>query len=66
MMEYFRISKEETIFIGDMPVDIQTAKSAGIDVCVVMWGYGHNDELEQLKPDFIAHSPHDLVPLIKE
>ena len=65
IMEYFGVDKKETVFVGDMPVDIQTAKSAGIDVCVVTWGYGHNDQLEQLQPDFIAHSPHDLVPIIK-
>lgn len=35
------VTKEETVYIGDSEVDLQTAHNAGIDVILVPWGFRH-------------------------
>lgn len=39
-------SKEETIYIGDSSVDLDTAKNAGVDSAWVSWGFRRADEME--------------------
>ena len=34
------INEEETLYIGDMGVDIEFAKNVKMDVCIVSYGYG--------------------------
>ena len=34
------ISKEKILFVGDMLVDVNTAKNAGIDIVYCKWGFG--------------------------
>ena len=36
----YNINEEETLYIGDMKVDIEFAKNVKIDVCIVSYGYG--------------------------
>ena len=33
------ISREKAVYIGDSEVDIQTAANAGLDACIVSWGF---------------------------
>ncbi|MBE7084449.1 MAG: HAD family hydrolase [Clostridiales bacterium] len=39
IMERMGVSKEETVYIGDSEVDIQTSKNAGVDCISVTWGF---------------------------
>ncbi len=55
---------ENTLFIGDSEVDIQTAKNAGLKSAAVCWGFRDTKQLKQSFPDIIAHSPHHLARLI--
>ncbi len=48
------ISKEETVYIGDSCVDMQTGKNAGVTTVGVSWGFRPKAELESYNPDFIA------------
>lgn len=38
---------ENTVYIGDSEVDIETAKNAGVDCISVLWGYRKREELEK-------------------
>lgn len=40
MLEQYGCTKEQALFIGDSSVDRETARKAGIDVCITAWGYG--------------------------
>ena len=40
MAQNLNISKEKILFVGDMLVDVNTAKSAGIDIIYCKWGFG--------------------------
>ena len=39
VMEKIGAKKDETVYIGDSEVDIQTAKNAGVDCISVSWGF---------------------------
>jgi len=54
------ITKERSIIIGDMAIDIMTGKNTGIKTCWVTYGLGKREDVEPLKPDFIID---DLIEL---
>ncbi len=56
------ISKISTILVGDSPIDIMTAKNAGIPIFSVASGNHSYDELETYKPDYLSISISGLVP----
>ena len=57
-------SQENTLFVGDSNVDIQTAKNGGLTSCGVLWGFRSRQELEQEGADYLASTPEDLLTLI--
>jgi HAD superfamily hydrolase (TIGR01509 family) len=61
-LEVLGVRKEDCLFIGDAPTDIEAGHRAGIRTCAVTWGYGDHEELAQAAPDFWAHAPHELLP----
>lgn len=46
-------TREESLYVGDMVVDIQTARAAGVPVWVVPTGLDTRDALEAARPDCI-------------
>ena len=52
--------KDETIYVGDSEIDIETAKNAGIDCIVVLWGFRDECFLRsQYHNIHYIHSPND-------
>ena len=43
----------ETIFCGDSIIDVETARAAGLAVCLVGWGYGTN-HAHKIHPDLVV------------
>ena len=60
ILEENQLSAKETIFIGDMQHDVETAKLGGIGSCAVLTGYNKREQLEEVKPDFIAKNLEHL------
>ena len=60
----FGVSKEETIYIGDSEVDIQTAVNAGIDKICVEWGFREHDFLLEHGGENFAVTPDDILKFI--
>lgn len=48
------IAQEETLYVGDSNVDMQTAANAHVPVCGVTWGFRPRAELEAYHPDYIV------------
>lgn len=59
---------EETVFIGDSTIDIETGKNAGVQTVAVTYGFRKRDQIEKSKPDFILDDLVDLMrcPLLIE
>lgn len=64
LMERMGAARENTLFVGDSNVDIQTAKNSGLASCGVLWGFRSREELEEEGADFIAPDPETLLRII--
>src|SRR5208283_5235208 len=51
---------EETLFIGDMQHDIETARHGGIHSCAVLTGYNTLEQLRAAQPDLIVEHLREL------
>ncbi|MBQ4053810.1 MAG: HAD-IA family hydrolase [Clostridia bacterium] len=64
MMKDFEVSKEETLYVGDSEVDIQTAQNAGVDCLLVAWGFKDESFLREHGAKRIIYQPCDLLKVI--
>jgi len=55
------VEPDECIFLGDMPVDIQTARSAGMYPVGALWGLRTADELSAAGAKLLAVNPAALA-----
>jgi phosphoglycolate phosphatase len=60
-----RLNPDETLFIGDMEHDIETAKHGGIHSCAVLTGYNTLDQLRAAGPDLIVEHLGELRGLLE-
>jgi phosphoglycolate phosphatase len=52
------------LFVGDMPVDMQTARAAGMMAVGALWGYRPAQSLLEAGAQVLVRSPLDLAQLI--
>ena len=64
-MAHFGASKDETVYVGDSNVDIETARNAGIDCISVTWGYRDKAALEKAGATAFAEDAKQLPVLLK-
>lgn len=55
----------ETLFVGDMPVDVRAARNSGMDVAVVASGSSSPEELAAAEPDHFLERFADLVKIVR-
>lgn len=60
IVEKTSIPKISTILIGDSPIDIMTAKNAGIHICAVASGNHAFEELKKYNPDYLYGAISEL------
>ena len=51
---------------GDSEVDVQTAANAGMDVCMVGWGFRNEEFLKENGAEFVVHSPKEAWEFINK
>ena len=54
----------EALVVGDMPVDIEMGRAAGVRTCGVLWGNATREQLAAAGADFIAASMEDIVAML--
>lgn len=64
VLEKYKIAPSRTLFIGDMTVDIETGKNAGVLTCAVSYGFHARAALEKMRPDFIIDDILELKELL--
>jgi len=55
---------EETLFIGDMQHDVETARHGGVHSCAVLTGYNTLTQLRDAQPDLIVEHLGELRDLL--
>ena len=61
-----QLHPEETLFVGDMEHDIETAKHGGIHSCAVLTGYNTLDQLRLAEPDVIVEHLGELRDILEQ
>ncbi|MCR5633940.1 MAG: HAD family hydrolase [Lachnospiraceae bacterium] len=63
-LEELVYSPENTLVVGDMPVDIMMGKSAGVYTCGVTYGNSDRDKLIETGADFVIDDIRELVDIV--
>ena len=53
----------DILYIGDETRDIEASRKSGIHVAAVTWGYNSSKALKSFRPDYVLHSPQELLEL---
>ncbi len=61
-----KLRPDETLFIGDMQHDIETARHGGIHSCAVLTGYNTLDQLRAAQPDVICEHLGELREILTQ
>src|SRR5262245_60423515 len=65
ILEENGLPPEETLFIGDMQHDIETAKHGGVHSCAVLTGYNTLGQLRVAEPDVIVEHLRELREILE-
>jgi phosphoglycolate phosphatase len=64
-LKRLQVAAAATLYVGDMVVDIECARAAGLPVWVVPTGSQALAELERAGPDAILADLHELLPRLQ-
>ncbi len=59
------LSPRETIFVGDMQHDIETAQHGGVWSCAVLTGFNHLEQLRASRPDLLVEHLGELQQILE-
>ncbi|WP_315523170.1 HAD-IA family hydrolase [Pseudoramibacter alactolyticus] len=65
ILDFYGCSKTEAILVGDTKTDYLTGRNAGIDVCMVTYGYGEKSTLQNFIPLYLIDDITEIKSVIK-
>jgi phosphoglycolate phosphatase len=65
IVEEHKLAPDETLFIGDMQHDVETAKHCGLHSCAVLTGYNSLAQLRAAEPDLIVEHLAELQRILE-
>lgn len=63
-LKALRCRAEEAWVVGDMPVDIQMGRHAGVRTCAVTYGNATKEQLAAAKADYVISDMQELLQII--
>ena len=63
-MKRLGLSPEETLFVGDSGVDMQTGVNCGMTAVGVTWGFRSSEELKKAGANHLIETPAQLLDLL--
>ena len=64
-MRQMGVTREETVYVGDSDVDVETARNAGVTCCAVSWGFRSVQCLKDAGATHIAATPKELLAMLE-
>lgn len=65
LMKELNADKKETLYVGDMVIDVETARNASVAVALIATGGNSSDELRSMNPDYFLNSFASLRLIIE-
>lgn len=62
--EFFQVSPQESLMIGDSVSDVTAARAAGFQVVCMSYGYNHGMDIRDARPDAVMDSMAELRDLL--
>ena len=66
VIDKLSVTKEETLYVGDMTVDVETGNSAGIKTVAVLTGSSTKEEIETLNPYRIVDNVYTIIDILDQ
>lgn len=66
IMKDLNATTENSVFIGDTYVDIETGKNAGLTTIGVLWGFRDEEELKKAGADFFVSDALEILDVIEK
>lgn len=63
VLESMAVEASDALFVGDMPIDVETARAAGMPVAALPTGSSSRRDLEAAKPDFLLERLVEVLDL---
>ncbi len=60
------VARERALLVGDHPLDIQAARSAGLASAAVVSGHSHREALSAAGPDYLAANCPELLKSLRD
>jgi phosphoglycolate phosphatase len=66
LMRQASVGPSETVLIGDSSIDLQTARNAGVRICLARYGFGFADVPRDVLVgnELLADSPSEIIQLV--
>ncbi|MFH0946522.1 MAG: HAD-IA family hydrolase [Planctomycetota bacterium] len=55
------LDREQVLFVGDTPIDVNTARAAGMASVAVTWGFRTREELLPSEPSYLVDQPGQVL-----
>jgi len=66
LIDHHELNPRETLFIGDMVHDIETARQGKVHSCAVLTGYNQRAQLQEAEPDLIVEHLWELQKILQK
>lgn len=63
LLDELGLAPDETLYVGDTCIDVDTARAAGMRSVAVTWGFRTREELLACRPDELASEPREIAAL---
>jgi phosphoglycolate phosphatase len=64
LMKFLKTTPDQTLYVGDMVLDFETARNARVKVALIATGGNSLEELSEIQPDFLLKNFSELINLL--
>ncbi len=66
VIKRYGVEKNQTLMIGDSLIDVNTARSAGVLICAVSYGFTDREKLASVYPDHLIYDLRQITDIINK